>query len=255
MTHLLQDVRSKLGRADEHLETVRDAVKRVTDRGSDSIPGQFDHDRGHHVFDVPHARLDEQFPLIVGDCIHDLRATLDYLACALVRTTGKQETDHTEFPIFVERAMKSAERQSKIGGIPPTAQAIIEQLQPFDGGPTLDPWDNPLALLYVLSKRDKHRRLNVTVKRASVDFVDVDGLPIDQPPPRISEWVMIGEGNAQATLSGLNPDVDVYARIGFDVVFYEEGPLLGKGVVQTLEQIRDHIWSLVPRFVPYFEHA
>jgi hypothetical protein len=255
MTHLLRDVMSRLGRADEHLETVRVSVKRVTDSGSDSIPGQFDHDRGHHVFDVPRARFDEQFPLIVGDCIHNLRATLDYLACALVRTVTKQETDRTEFPIFVERAMTPAERQSRIGDVPQGAQALIEQLQPFNGGPARDPWQNPLALLYILSNRDKHRRINVTVTQVSVDFVDREGRPIDEPAPRISEWVLIGEGKAQATLSGLNPDMDVYARIGFDVVFYEDGPLLGKGVVQTLEQIRDHIGSLVPRFLPYFEHA
>ena len=72
----------------------------------------------------------------------------------------------SEFPISTGGPMLKDKQQRKIGGIDPTAQAIIESLQPTVRGNDL-PFPpsglNSLALLHDLENIDKHRTLHTTL--------------------------------------------------------------------------------------------
>ena len=47
--------------------------------------------------DVP--ELDDRWALVLGDCAHNLRSALDYLAHELVRANGGNPDEDTEFPV------------------------------------------------------------------------------------------------------------------------------------------------------------
>ena len=51
----------------------------------------------YRAVDVPD--LDDKWALMIGDCVHNLRSALDYLAHELVRANGGTPDDHTQFPV------------------------------------------------------------------------------------------------------------------------------------------------------------
>ena len=63
---------------------------------------------------------------MIGDCVHNLRAALDYLAHELVRANGGTPDDHTQFPVH---AAPGGVRVH--GGIADEALALIEEVQPY----------------------------------------------------------------------------------------------------------------------------
>jgi hypothetical protein len=106
--------------------------------------------------------------LILGDFVHNLSASLDYLIGAM-REGGPTKT--TAFPIC--RRMNGADGfagkrvQNQLEGIPSEAKDLIQLMQPFDGTDTsVDAqWDEcrALAALRALWNADKHRMILVAI--------------------------------------------------------------------------------------------
>jgi len=100
------------------------------------------------------------FPMLIGDCVHNLRSALDHLATELVVAEGNVPDERTAFPIWedrlIERKGKTAERNLWIsGGVDLRALAVIEEAQPYHR--VEDPTAHPLWVLRELSNMDKHR--------------------------------------------------------------------------------------------------
>lgn len=100
---------------------------------------------------------------IIGDAIHNLRVSLDYLAWQLVIATGRKAPNgDTHFPILKK---PDADRAGKIlPNIKPDVSSdvriLLDEIQPYQ-------WTYPrnhfLELLRVLDNSDKHHDLLVTV--------------------------------------------------------------------------------------------
>lgn len=54
--------------------------------------------KGHLSHEPP-----EMLPLIVGDCLQNMRVALDHLAWALAELGGKEPPRNTAFPIYIDR--------------------------------------------------------------------------------------------------------------------------------------------------------
>jgi hypothetical protein len=99
----------------------------------------------------------------VGDCLFNLRSSLDHLALALARhhtitMTDRQIAD-SEFPIFANARSFQRDEQKKIGCIAPVARTAINALQPYHCGN--NPGSHPLWQLHQLNRIDKHRQLTI----------------------------------------------------------------------------------------------
>jgi hypothetical protein len=103
----------------------------------------------------------------MGDCLHNLRSSLDHLAWQLVLADGGTPTTRTDFPIFKCEGLFREHKKSKkaptgvVGGVSQQAAALIESLQPYnrtDGSPE----EHPLWVVHHLNIIDKHRRLSLT---------------------------------------------------------------------------------------------
>jgi hypothetical protein len=95
----------------------------------------------------------DEWSLIVGDCVHNMRAALDQLAWQLdsAPTTGP---GGSAFPIYTKKP--ESWPTPTVARMPAAAQPIIEALQPYNE-PTSDRIKrHPLATLHALDISDKH---------------------------------------------------------------------------------------------------
>src|SRR5215210_7263147 len=146
-----EGVKLKLARAYQHLEELRGEIEAFFQSPPFSLalykdePGLNYVLRGYLTHWLP-----EMVPLIIGDCLQNMRVALDHLAWALAEIDGKEAPGNTAFPIYIDRddfhhrtkkgvpTAKSGLR--KIQALPHEAQTIIEELQPYHGDdPVLHP--------------------------------------------------------------------------------------------------------------------
>lgn len=130
--------------------------------------------------------LPSRMPLIAGDCLQNLRSSLDYLVWELVLAEGKEPGKHNSFPIcsgptadVFEDAIKwHGKRPGCLEGIPLNAVAEIRNLQPCRLG---DDWQKDfLWVLNELTNLNKHRRiiladLSATDAPPDLKIVDING--------------------------------------------------------------------------------
>jgi hypothetical protein len=104
---------------------------------------------------------------MIGDCVHNARSALDYVAWRLL---GGDLTDRiTQFPIYLDpadfntarwRLTRIVRKRPPVRlGIHPDALIAIKNCQPYVRS---DPEANPLWLLQELDARDKHKLLTMT---------------------------------------------------------------------------------------------
>jgi hypothetical protein len=174
MAHPLDAARLKLARATEHLsafDTEQDDWQEKTELYRFEFRDHGD-ERSYflEIIATPPAHLS----LVLGDCVQNLRASLDYLAWQLVLANNQKPGYWTHFPIYRE-AKSGPFRPRCVSGMNPDAIALIEQLQPYYGGKNAD--TDLLWFVCELSNADKHRTINivtgqtvVTAFRIHMDF-------------------------------------------------------------------------------------
>jgi hypothetical protein len=218
----LSEVREKIKRADKHIDDLETAL--VQFRKADPVPPQIN--------------------LIAGDAIQNLRSSLDYLACALVRQNQASPSKFTEFPIFdqpISTRKLEARFDGKVKGMRHEVANQIKDIRPYQGG------DNLLWRLHRLNIIDKHNML-VTVFG---NITAVNGLP-----PVADQW----NGNLWASIPGVPsalkqgdefsieiPGVKVDKNTNFfaEVVFNEPEVAEGYPVILALRQLRRRVVMVI----------
>lgn len=261
MAHPLDGAQLKLARADTHLKLVKSAIEEMIGPDAELIPGEFDAEGEQYVF---RAQRDSWHPdwlaPAIGDCVHNLRAALDYIVWELVRAAGHVGSTSTEFPIFTDPKLYARFAPKKLRGIDPRAQTVIERSQPFAGPNSQpahpgwrDPEFEPLALLYGLDIWDKHRSLNLTEDALALTLVIppeygiyTSGTPFTLPG-RFKRGAIIGR------LHAAKADMHVHLSARTHIVFERDGPAAGEDVIKTLNHIRQEVRTRVlPAFAEFF---
>jgi hypothetical protein len=261
--NLLADYERKRGRAKTHLNVLRVGLQRITRKKLDPIKGELQPNGTQYEFRLPPDRFDPEWQLLIGDFAYNMRASLDYLITALVRSTGKQENKGNEFPIYsppfgnvtwanIHDWWDTTDKvRGQLQNTPPETRAALKQLQPFYGVPATDPFRHPLKSLYELNNRDKHRSLNLIARAATIKFVDASGKPLfqDLDWPVRSSPSKGNEGHTPDVFLTLNvppghADVDVYLLATEEVAFHQPPELIGE-VIETLAGIQQFIDSRV----------
>jgi hypothetical protein len=102
--------------------------------------------------------IPEQLPLIVGDCLGNLRSTLDYLVWELVLANGKKPGINNAFPIAQTPDAYAKEiNNGRLRGVCSAACAVIETLQPYHARNDAD--KSLLSVLNKFTNVNKHRRI------------------------------------------------------------------------------------------------
>lgn len=166
MGDALADALAKLDRAERHLRILNRLIQRWEGWGRGSKPyalrPQIEltpvEPRPHVIYrfaveQQPPAVL----PMLIGDCTHNLRCSLDYVAFALERSERPEDVD-IQFPIWTDHWRPNS---PKLKGLCPDAVNAIKRLQPHEGGNRSADRPHDLAVLLHLSNWDKHRKLIV----------------------------------------------------------------------------------------------
>jgi hypothetical protein len=128
----------KLTRARKHIEELRAAIAAFFATQPYEIMQEEDTSTGDLIYRLRiHHEVPDDWSLIVGDILHNMRSSLDHLAWRLVELNNKIPGRHTQFVISADQAAFQRAAQTNLRGVSQTAMTFIENLHPYRGGDDL----------------------------------------------------------------------------------------------------------------------
>ena len=118
----------------------------------------------------------DSLSVILGDCLHNLRTSLDIITCNLARLNGKNP-EKVHFPFGKDQANFKKNSKDKLRFLCTKHASYIESLKPYPGG------NDILVELHTLDIQDKHDSLLPTVCCVATLPVMIYGRPTQLDPP------------------------------------------------------------------------
>jgi hypothetical protein len=158
----LDSVRYKIFRAITHLKELETELHRYYDTNPAKVVRQPDGDPDRFIGKIETSTpIPARLPIIIGDCLQNMRSSLDYLVWELVLAAKNSPGKHSMFPVCatLEAFDNQIRKQRRLEGVSPDAIAEIKALQPYHDGQDSD--RNFLWVIDDLCNINKHRRLLV----------------------------------------------------------------------------------------------
>jgi hypothetical protein len=238
----------KLYRAFDHLNRLEQDMDAWIKEHPVGVTDQLDPKTGQQAITVAHlADPPDRFSLGLGDCIHNMRSSLDHLVFELTDKHLKGAVPPNvarkcEFPIFGDRAPNPKEIRDKIGSIDPAAQTIIEGLQPhLRGDPGYE--DDLLWVLHRLDIIDKHQTIPLTVlntRETRVTETTNASVTYFQAQPRLMELGAEVARYAAQKIDKQQP-MNVNLYVPYYISFSQGQPADSQPVIASLRRIYDYI--------------
>jgi hypothetical protein len=219
--------RQKLRRAASHIKTLEGAIADYFK--TDWYTCDFNRSpEGQYSLKVAVHGSPQDFGVIVGDAVHNLRAALDLLAVEAVDQNGGN-TKNVYFP-FADSAANLDEmiKRRNFHRASLDDQDTIRQLQPYTGGNHL------LHSLHDLDIQDKHHSL---IPHASFVTTPKIGVKLDAAGNPIG----FAEGKLELEVDPSEPPTVKFT-------FPDDSVFAGEEVVAVLWQLHAHVTSIVDRF-------
>jgi hypothetical protein len=153
-------IEAKIGRAEEHYSSVVDVINAWQRRSPYRLSFEKDPDgRRRTARLVVKEEVPRDVALSIGDCVHNLRSSLDHLvwAATMARIGIPLRPDRIMFPVYDDADQWMDRASGSVGQLSTELQAAIEELQPFKR-PDMQAV-NSLRLVSRLDNADKHRML------------------------------------------------------------------------------------------------
>ena len=130
MPSSLSGVRAKRDRAEHHLNLIEQRIQAFVNSDPYTVSVEGHPERGFYQARLVHPK---EFPstelsLMVGDCIHNMRSALDYVAWELA--SGDISDKTTMFPICVDRDTFDKHGRRRIGKVMPDKANLLERGRP-----------------------------------------------------------------------------------------------------------------------------
>ncbi len=257
MTLDLTSCRLKLGRAGEHIDAIENDIAAWSETKPYTLVRECNAEATRYSVRV-RVQNDPPFDrwsLIAGDCIHDLRCSLDHLvyASAIYETQTDPPPNHTSlmFPICDSRTIFDKSAPQRMGNLSDPVRAEIERLQPYNRPHEKLP--PVLSVLRDLNNSDKHRLVNLTMGVITEgQFHNMRNFHVEkgQPVKLVAHVGSVKDGTelASITLDRATPNVeyDFFANIAV-AVRHATGPKGQSlsGVTDLLKILRTEIENVV----------
>jgi hypothetical protein len=196
-----------------------------------------------------------ELSLLLGEFVHQARATLDNAVCAIADKHGAAK-ERTAMPVCL-KADDWAKRgtQNRIAAVPQAARAAIQELQPYNARDDFFARHHRLYLLDELWNADKHRTLILTLGTSMslhMDFsrpviflsTDVKGYDRDSDIFRVvpNGWIARGPS-----------DLKYNHRLAFRVGFgaggpYQSGIVVASAMSRLFQFVRS---EAIPKLRPF----
>jgi hypothetical protein len=222
----LDDAFLRIDRADQHLADLKQGIDRYLKAHPNAFVIRVE------GMDVSRPTMPSKPPprtlgILIGEFAQNLRTALDYLVFQLAWfDSGPSTKRRTQF-LIEDKPSGFKDRKRFLEGLSPAHVALIERLQPYNGGR----W---LAMLRDISNADKHNVLDV------VSGVKFDGM------------IAVGLSDADAkALGGFrrpSDKVGMYYKFPPVITFRNQTPVL-----QALELLKSETRALLETFEPEFK--
>ena len=257
----LSGARAKLSRAQHHLDALEAEVSQFLQMNPYTVVEEVKYDARDllgaaaiaHIFRVHVHRERPEWGLLIGDCVHNLRSSLDHLVWQLAGGRGNTKT---EFPIARDSKWYESNAPKKFPHVGPDARKIIKSFQPCYRRPN-DPEGDPLWVLNDLANIDKHRLLHTT---AVAYIPHYGGLPPDKPSDVIlgvqfpmgrrpfHDGAEIARYNITRESGEPPPDMKVEVEFAFDITFDPKGPARGAPLLPGIQGLRNAVFDVLEQF-------
>jgi hypothetical protein len=165
--------RTKLERAKEHTRELKAEIDAFINRKPYYTRTERDPDTGKETdYLIIEGELPPRWGAVIGDAIHNLRSSLDLLACQLVLVNGRTSLEGVYFPICkTVNGFEQSLSRLKAKGVGDKAISLLRRINPYKGG------NDKLWRLHRLNIDDKHRLL-IPMASAS-DWITMIGTHTD----------------------------------------------------------------------------
>ena len=174
MTKPFEAADIKLERATHHLQVLQSEIEGFFARGGAYVAFETAEEYQRNTVGAigcfvyrENEPIPTQWSAIIGDILHNLRASLDLVACDLHRlSNGKvNELAGVQYPFCkTEADLATKMRERRLGNIGKQFKEIIEKTRPYQGG-------NPgLRAIHDLNVMDKHQMIVPTIAVVSIDW-------------------------------------------------------------------------------------
>jgi len=255
---MADDVLEKIKRAYEHLVEFQSTLDAFRQSKPYEVTGKRDPKTRQFIYSIVKADpIPVRLSVISGDVLQNLRSSLDYLACSLVRShSPSAPIDKCGFPIFDEvPTTKEHERTfaRKVKGMEDKAIDLIKNIKPYKGG------DDVLWRLHALNNRDKHRLLLTTATGLRPLNVGMHMRATRQnmrghvPDFYVSTGSRVFPLKIGTVLYVDSPDAEENKNIEItvDVVFNEPGVCVGEPVFLVLRRSLNEVRRTVEKFATF----
>ncbi len=206
----------------------------------------------------------EEWGLIIGDFVHNLRSALDNLAFGLARLHCDPPTRPRviAFPIFLKEAEFRGKAGPALDQMPAQAARLIETIQPFkrDGSPMSGvPDSDGLVFLNMLSNADKHQVPSVVLMAPTgvefdgqVEFYSEEHARLNTPPDTTFFGDPIARGSILLEHRAKNPISKVKGSFRVPLAISLRTPRGILRLEQTLPGLESYANLVVDQFRPLF---
>jgi hypothetical protein len=253
----LESIRLKLDRAQVHRDAIRVMLRPFDDGEIQILREKDEHRDDWYTLRIILPESDRTLPVIIGDCLHNIRSPLDHLVYQLVKLNGHTPARSNQFPICESPdGFKRHLMRDSLCGVHIKDKRLIETLQPYSLDPR-NPRAHPLWILNELMNTDKHRTLNTITMTATNITAFFGGHRSDN----ISEHGGIESRGTlyrnrgvlmQGILSAVGGQPQVRGQ-GAMFIAFQEPVALDMAVEATLQQMHQFVRdTLIPAFEPRF---
>lgn len=235
----------KIDRANSHIQELKRMVSTFLDSNPYRLFIKEDELQNVIGFEITET-LPAHVPLIIGDAVHNLRSSLDFLACSLVERAGKS-TNNVYFPFAKSQTeLSTAIRNRNIYKAgQDVVQIIRDEIRPYKTG------NHALWALHKLDVIDKHKLIIPLI-----DIVEIKNVvAIDERNNQVHISSIKASGpNKTMNLVSMGRVVkfehDPNATFG---IFFQPGQLFeGEPVVSVLNHLSQMVLGIVNRFEHLF---
>jgi hypothetical protein len=229
---MFEDARLKIRRGERHIGDLKTALEAYCKSNFCRIGVEADPKDGIQIVKLDRTReVPPEIPLGIGDAVHNLRSSLDFLACGIVRSGSKQPGRFTRFPFEHNREKLAAVLESGPlkAARPDLVNLIVDTIKPYKGG------DDDLFGLHDLDIDDRYKLIvpvftavalrNVSVRNAEKRVLKIGRLELG---PRGE--IQLAESVGKAELAS-------YEDASFAALFDTGSAFDGQAIVPTLQRL------------------
>lgn len=254
----------KIGRAKRHLEALDiELAAFCSSPNAYTLTRYDDLEHGRHILKTQLAETPDDIPLIAGDAVNCMRASLDQIVYSLAHKTITIP-EGTQFPFLdfplddsTSKGRDALGRFNKhLKGVPDEAIQEIKSFQPYNRGTAYQ--SHPLWRLNAICNLDKHRRIAANGSELLVHFPkfsqSLRHLIVEES---FDDYGILSVPLAHKDKLQFNPSVTF--KVNFGGIAYWKDGIVGGTILYYPPYTRDEFWQIydfisntvLPRFIRF----